>query len=247
MKHIFLSSLVLAALTLCGQAQASIVISDNYIGASRTNSPTDVMNNDMHFDVDHLKVDFSGNLMSVTVYTNFKEPYGTYKYGDLFISTTGWNPAGTAASKYKEDNFLTTGTNWNYVFDTSAGALYGGDFTTILSNNSGVAVYRPNQVVLRGTGGTDLYDSPVLIGTDTIDGHVWNTITYTFDYTLLALDLTREIALRWAENCGNDIIEGILTAPELPPTSQVPTPGTLALLGAALLAALGTRRFTAKP
>lgn len=247
---IFLSIAYLfaAMFSLATTAQATplstVIISDAYWGYN-DHGYGDVISSASSkdfFDVDHLKVEFNpDHLVNVTVYTGFKEgdpqALGT-KYGDLFIATTGWHPyAGTDPLHFKQDSYSNTGTQWKYVIDTSEGGrLYGGNFSVYQSqdlNSSGT--YRNGQIVQRNTGGTALDTRAVLFGTEIYSGKTYNTLTYTFDGTLLGIQPGAELAFKWGMTCANDTIEGKAPVP-------VPAPASLPLIAAGLSAAWFVRR-----
>ena len=164
--------------------------------------------------------------MTVRVNTNFSTPdqYGV-DFGDLFISTDGWNVAGTAANHYLSDD-ASTG-DWEYVFDTSAGMLYGGSFTVLTSDDifGSFGTYRNGQEVQRGSGGTAYEGSNV----DMSNVGYGGSITYSILLSSLGLSGDLALGLKWGMSCANDTIEG-----EVRYTS-VPEPSTLLLLGASLL------------
>lgn len=189
------------------------------------------------FNIDHLKVVFDSNhLASVTVYTGFKEgdpkALGT-QYGDLFIATGGWHPyVGTDPLHFKQDRLSNTGTKWNYVIDTSeGGALYGGAFSMYQSQDLMTSgTYREGQIVQRKTGGAKLGAAPVIFGTELYSGVNYNTITYSFDWSLLGIQPGSEVAFKWGMTCANDTIEGQA------PVGTVPSTGTIPLMFAGMVA-----------
>lgn len=239
----FLAAL-LFALSATTQAApiATSIINDVYWG-SNDHGYGDVISSASSkdfFNIDHLKVVFnSDHWINVTVYTGFKEgdarALGT-KYGDLFISSTGWNPyVGSDPINFKQDRYSNTGTLWNYVIDTSeGGALYGGAFSVYQSQDlmSG-GTYRDGQIVQRKTGGNLLDSSPVLFGSELYAGKTYNTITYSFNGDLLGIYPGNELAFKWGMTCANDTIEGRAIASVSSPT---PLPLLLAGMGAGWLA-----------
>lgn len=224
---------------------ATTIINDGYWG-SNDHGYGDVISSassKAFFNVDHLKVVFnSDHKVNVTVYTGFNQydarALGT-KYGDLFISSMGWHPyVGSDPLHFKQDSYGTTGTQWNYVIDTSeGGALYGGAFSVYQSQDLIPAnyVFRNGQVVQRKTGGTKLGQEAVLFGSEAYTGKTYNTLTYSFDGDLLGIHAGDELAFKWGMTCANDTIEGGAVVP-------VPTPATLPLLAAGIGAGWLARR-----
>jgi hypothetical protein len=232
----------------------SFTIEDNYWGAdahgygdviSASSQPAHNL-----FNIQGMDVAFSGGFMDVKVYTGFHEGtsggYGTL-YGDLFISTNGWTPAGTTADFYLSDN-AGNGEEWEFVFDTSEKKLFGGDFSIILSQNAppGNVGYtiRDGQEVYRGDGG-------VAFEGDGSNVDLTNVATALFDnshipdpFPYLAYQISLEslglfggetIGLKWGMSCANDTIEGAVTVP-------TPEPGTVILLGLGLTGLLARAR-----
>lgn len=223
---------------------ATTIINDVYWG-SNDHGYGDVISSTSSkefFNIDHLKVVFnSDHRINVTVYTGFNpndsRALGT-KYGDLFISTTGWNPyVGSDPVNFKQDSYSTTGTNWAYVIDTSeGGALYGGAFSVYQSQDLlSSGTFRNGQVVQRRSGGMQLDKTAVLYGSEAYGGKTYNTLTYTFDADLLGIKSGDELAFKWGMTCANDTIEGRAVVP-------VPTPASLPLLAAGIGAGWVVRR-----
>lgn len=239
MKQFLLAAaLVVTPLTAMATPISTAIVNDTYWGYN-DHGYGDVISSaasKTFFNIDHLKVVFdSSDLVSVTVYTGFKEgdpkALGT-KYGDLFIASGGWKPyVGTDPLHYKQDRLSNTGTKWNYVIDTSeGGALYGGAFSMYQSQDLMTSgTYREGQIVQRKAGGTQLGKSPVVFGTELYDGFNYNTLTYTFDWRMLGVKPGDELAFKWGMTCANDTIEGRAAVP-------VPTAGTLPLVFAGVVA-----------
>ena len=230
------SAIVSALLAAVAPAFAGpYVITDNYWGGHE-HGYGDVIGT-AFFDIAQMTVDYAGPELYVTVFTNYQSPdaqaLGT-TYGDLFISTDGWHPHGSAANHYKNDNYR-KGEDWEYVFDTSEGKVYGGNFTLLRSEQMGLSgAFRDRQEVLRGQGGTLVGLGEVSFGTAIVSGHPYNTITYEFDWADLGISPGDEIGFRWQMTGANDVIEGGGTA-------QVPLPAT-SLLMLAGLGILGASR-----
>ncbi|MFO7602703.1 MAG: PEP-CTERM sorting domain-containing protein [Gammaproteobacteria bacterium] len=209
-----------------GQASA-VVIEDNYWG-SNNRGYGDVISapGDSSYQIHNMEVTFSGGFMNVIVNTNFTGPdkYGV-DFGDLFISTNGWNPYGSAADNYKYDNY-SNGEGWEFVFDTSASMLYGGDFSINLSDDMMGAgyVFRNGQEVQRRDGGTAYAGSSVDLSNAGNGGY----IEYNILLSSLGITDGTDIGLKWGMTCANDTIEGVVTA-------SVPEPTSLLLLSIGLL------------
>ena len=216
----------LALLLAAGQASATI-IQDSYIG-SKNHGFGDVIADagDHSYDISNMVVTFNGGYMSVIVNTNFNQATDKYGvgFGDLFISTNGWHPYGSSADGYLSDN-ATNGEHWEFVFDTSAKSLYGGNFSIRTSDDffgSSGYIYRDGQEVQRGTGGTAYAGSTV----DTSHAGMGGYIQYNILLSSLGITGDTDIGLKWGMTCANDTIEG---------KASVPEPSALMLLGLGLL------------
>lgn len=225
-----------ACLLIAGQVSATL-IQDNYIG-SNNHGYGDVIASPSeydHYNISNMDVTLGGGYMTVRVNTGFSEADDLYgvRFGDLFISTNGWHPYGSAP--YYQDN-ASNGEGWEYVFDTSANTLYGGSFSILTSDyffGSSGYVYRNGQEVQRGTGGTAANGGSVDLSHAGIGGYI--------EYNILLSDLgisgDTQIGLKWGMTCANDTIEGVASVPE---------PGALMLLGLALLGLSLTARLRAR-
>jgi PEP-CTERM motif len=236
MKKVLLKLLPLAFMGLVGSAISAPVtqtITDNYWGADN-HGWGDVIGDPKIFDVDHLDVISDGDALKVKVFTKFKESktawYKNIKYGDLFISNNGWNPAGTAANHYITDKFG-NGEAWEYVFDTDMNKLYGGKFAIKTSNQEGVSgTFRNGQETRRKTGGTKILENKVIVAQEGL----WNTLLYTLSFSAIGLDYrgAYDLGFKWNMTCGNDSIEGGISRV---PGNEVPEPGSLLLLSLGLI------------
>jgi hypothetical protein len=218
--------IVLLGLAVSGSASA-VLIQDNYWG-SKNHGWGDVIG-DAEYQVYSMDVTFNDNYMNVRVNTNFSTPdsSGVVDYGDLFISTDGWHPYGSAYNYYKYDN-QSNGEDWEYVFDTSDENLYGGNFSIFTSDDLIDArryIFRNGQEVQRSGDGDKLTGSTVDLSNSGYHGYI--------DYKILlsSLDLTgdTDIGLKWGMTCANDTIEGAVHY------SSVPEPSTLLMFGLGIL------------
>jgi hypothetical protein len=217
-------------------------IADNYIG-SNAHGWGDVIGDRNIFDIDHLDVSFDFDLLKVKVVTKFKEDpsawFRNIHYGDLFISTDGWHPHG--AAPYTQDRYG-NGETWEIVVDTSEQISYDrfGILLTQQVNNGGT--FRNGQEVLRNPRAPSHARTyvPVQIRNETINGQLWNTLTYSMSMSALGIEAGDELGFKWSMTCGNDSIEGVAAVPSHP--DQVPEPTALALLGIGLIGLTSVRR-----
>lgn len=228
MKHLIKTGCIFLLLAASGNASA-IIIDDKYVG-SNDHGWGDVIGSKERYQVKNMEVIFDGDYMNVTVNTNFRntttdrDPNGV-NYGDLFISTNGWNPYGVESNGYKYDR-ASNGEKWEFVFDTSAKMLYGGEFSIRTSDSFfSSGTFRNGQEVQRGNAGTSFAGSSVDMSKVGYGG----SITYSILLSSLGLSSDVELGLKWGMTCANDTIEGKVHY------TSVPEPSTLLLLGASLL------------
>ncbi len=224
------------ALALASPVSA-IPIADTYVGGD-DHGYGDVIGNPKNFQIKGMDVSLSGSILSVSISTTFagKGDNGLFAgytntaagqgngigYGDLFLSSA-WNPYGSAADGYINDN-ASNGAGWTYGFSltdrwmsegaSGSGALYqlAGDNSDILLSDDFLsgAIYRNGQAVAVDTSkATDTGNN----GSWSIDA-VNQLVNFRIDLAGTGLDTGSEIALRWEFTCANDVIEGAYSVPE---------------------------------
>lgn len=182
------------------------------------------------FDILSMTVSTSGTYLNVSIVTRFvQDPwnYPNIGYGDLLISTTGWHPNG--AAPYDTDTATTSGTQWNYVVQTTgvdAGRIFSvtGDNLLRTEQLDQDTLFKNDQYVKYGSGGSlagtatvainDQYEIPDAVdGTSTVYG---TQLDYEIPLAALGLPVSggTEVALRWAMTCANDIVEAAVNVPE---------------------------------
>ncbi len=221
--------IIAAAALMLSASVSAVTITDNYVGADN-HGHGDVIGSSSLFNIFDMEVTRVGTLLTVTVNTVFKQgnglgsfssytntPNGQLKgigFGDLFLSSTGWNPAGTAP--YATDDH-SNGTVWDYGISlqdrwngtSTAASLYALNATTgnpdaLLSEDflSG-ATYRNGQEVAVNTA-TASFVKELTTDVSTANGQV----TFLLDISGTSLFSSGPIGLHWALTCGNDVIEG---------------------------------------
>ncbi|MBE9561182.1 MAG: PEP-CTERM sorting domain-containing protein, partial [Proteobacteria bacterium] len=213
-----------ALLALAMQPAQATLINDDYIGGD-DHGYGDVIGAESIFGIDSMDVELVGNMLSVSINTNFAGEAGVYSwatdggegigYGDLFLGSS-WNPYGTAP--YSEDN-SSNGTTWALALSLDdrwnntggTGSLYSlaGDGSDVLLSDNFLdhGTFRNGQEIAVDADGKRALSSS---DWDTTGG----SINFLIDLTGTALEGSDTIALHWGMTCGNDTIEGEYAVPE---------------------------------
>lgn len=205
------------------------------------------------YDISGMDVSILNGTLTVKIYSDTGNYFGNwlsnkstaFAPGDLFLSTTGWNPlaSSTDTSTNGEPNYNTdgagVGTSWDFVV-----ALEGVSTSTKGTSNL-YSTATANGNISYGTlrNAQEAWFSPS-IGATSVGSGDWQIVSSdnANPYLLITTSLTnemqnvREWGLHWTMECANDVIEGSF--------SPVPEPATALLFGAGLagLAAFGRRR-----
>ena len=258
MKKI-VSGLLVLLLSLSVQA-GPITINDDYIGAKHNATYGDVIGSSSSFGIDSMTVEIIGSILTVQINTLFGDNgLGTFDgnttnpltgvndgkgigFGDLFLSSSGWNPWGDDPYTL-DDN--TNGTFWDYGIalddrwsKSSGASLYElngatNDDNAHLSDDflTG-AIFRNGQEIAVDIGSNDTRG---VNNAATFDSTNYGQILFTLNIAGTALENADSIGIHWGMTCGNDTIEGQYTAPE--PATMV-----MLLTGMLFLGVVGLRR-----
>lgn len=229
-RHRLFSAVAAFFLALTTQAFAApIVITDNYIGAVPTPSVLfgqDVVGDPVHFDVSSLRFDLVGDLLTVDIVSAYFDNIGKYdtSLGDLFISTDGWHPYGTAPYVYDQ---ASNGESWEYalVLDShmaTSGSLglYQVASPSMIQMSHASGGYRMGQEVTLNTSNA----TPEELGNWSIIGG--NIMRLSINIADTGLNDVTDWGFHWTMSCANDVIEG---------GAEVPEPATALLLSFGLL------------
>lgn len=229
------------AVFLCGGSAMAYTIEDNYIGAAPTSTAwngRDVIGVEDLFGVHRMTVDINRGMgMQVSINSSYFNNIGQYQttLGDLFISTDGWNPSGTAP--YTGDNSA-NGEDWEYAMVLAASGV--ANLYAVTDEDSIVLSSAPNGYIYRR--GQEVSYTPGL--QNSLGEGSWSINTeldwLTFDIPWIeGWNDVAVFGFHWTMSCGNDVIEG---------AAPVPEPATMLLLGTGLigLAGIGRRKFFKK-
>lgn len=194
------------------------------------------------FDIDSMTVTISDTgVVQVIIQTDYEND-DSVSYGDLWVSTDGWDPYGSGSTFYDDDTYE-NGEDWEFVFDSSTGYIYLVDESNILISDDeddmdGIAAhwYRHDQETTY-----DPDSNETAIGTFTFDTTSDDLyIIYSFNLSDLGFDYEDELYLgfHWTMTCANDVIEGEIYK------AAIPEPGTMLLMGLGLvgIGAIGRRK-----
>ncbi len=230
-----------------------------YIGADG-GGYGDVVGDVNKFDIKSMEIEQNGNEFKFFINTAFAGEAGVYPwltegyngigYGDLFLANE-WDPNKSAAG-YANDNAV-NGTDWTWGlilsdrFKNDGGEVFlaklpgSNEQSALLSNDFMTAAqsqYRNGQEVAVDTSGHAIEKGWV----ELLEGKVgsWDigTNQLLIDVNLGQTDLLNgdTLAFHWGMSCANDVIEGQVDL------KKVPEPGTIGLVGLALVAMFLMRR-----
>lgn len=265
-----------ASLLLSTHSQAATVIQDTFWGAGldgvyngNQNYNDPGLSGDVYdpsrtdpsvksrYDIDSAEATLTQTLLTVVIksslyFSSYLLPTTDPNWvsdapGDLYLSTTGWSPAGNVGNNYGTDN-STNGTVWNYV--VSLADIYNNDVT------SGIAtLYKTTDAADTDDGKKFNYGylrtaqevwSPFDDGTTSYGTGSWSYIKESNDEISLLIEInlsdllgddwdgTTPLGFHFTMDCGNDVLEGSI--------APVPLPSACLLLGSALVGLMGVAR-----
>lgn len=226
-------SLAAALVALCavGARADSWTILDEYHGADPTNgAEVDRIGSIDFFDVEKMVITTapgaSGDDLTIDIHSTFFNNIGKYgaQVGDLFISTNGWTPYGSAPY---DDDFAANGTDWEYAVklngltgapDSGSTGIYIVDDTKIkLSDDyfgSSGLLYRAGQEVVLDTSDTTLTPKAGDVDYAFMPAGDPAVLRITIeDYQSILGAGVEDLAFHWTMTCANDVVEGIIPEP----------------------------------
>ena len=267
-KQTLAAAAALSLLFAASQAEA-LYIEDTYWGGGTISSGSIIINDGKSsssswsgdvwdpyangYDISAMDVSILNGSLIVKIYSQTDNYFGKWLVGtisdapgDLFLSTTGWNPVesdpdpdGNGVQNYNSDG-KGVGTNWNFVV-----ALNGLYDTNGLRQDDGTATLYSTSAGTIGYGTARDAQEAWFVPTSlsTTQTGTWSISTGLNPYLTITTSLigitgwenVREWGLHWTMECANDVIEG---------SYPVPEPATVLLFGAGLagLAVFGRRR-----
>lgn len=231
MKKFFFSAAFLAISV--GPAQAApITITDQFIGGAPT-SPSwygaDVIGDADKFDISSLNFEITGSSLTVNVISSYFNNVGQYgtRLGDLFISTNGWHPYGSAP--YTDDT-ASNGETWEYALVLSnhgESAAQSGNPANFVNQSGTISLYQitnPAQIQLSNASGIYRGNQEVLLNTSGLQALAtgsWGIFDLPGEYDQLRFTIATSIfsnvtdwGFHYGMTCGNDVIEGGAAVPE---------------------------------
>ncbi len=224
-----------------------VTINDHYIGAQPTSAGwigADIIGNISTFDIHSMTVEVVNQHLSLSIKSSYFDNVGLggTTFGDVFVSSNGWSPFGTAP--YTEDS-ASNGESWEYALvfnnhgenlaNSQAGSMIGASGTVSL-----MAITDPAQIQLSRANGDFRRNQEVDFvntnGANALSQGSWSIVAGESGYSYLnlsisfgevqALALANKLGFHFGFSCGNDVIEGEYSRS----TGEVPEPASMILL-----------------
>jgi hypothetical protein len=245
---VLVAGLTLAVGSFAAPAHAAVLLDIYYGGLDTWNYPSDVIGDPNTFGIDSAVIQRTAGTLQITINTNFAGKPGTAAadgtgYGALFITPgkNAWTPQGSGPN-YFDDQYQAG--DWTYAASipqnpnqtSGQGALYqtsGG--AVVLSNVAGHSQTYPNDPTspFYFRSGQAVQFAPGINQTG-VPGtfESWAIGSGTITFSILDNGfLGDDFALSWAITCGNDVIQGQVSIPQV----SVPEPSTWPVLLAGIL------------